>query len=323
MYAIPKSFHIVQVPERGARGFHTAAFIASARRALRRHKAGLIISRDLFALASVAHWGVPMIYEAHQMPVYGRIGTSLFSWVARRPNFRRLVTVSQALADSYTAAFPLLRGTDVRVVPDAANDIQTEAQALSGERMPWPGRPDAISVGYVGHLYEGRGIDLIIAAANQLPDLDFHIVGGTDDDLAKWKSRAGSMNLFFHGFQQPHNLARFYSRFNIVAAPYHRQVFSAGGRDIAPFMSPMKLFEYMASGCAMIVGDLPVVREVLRDGENALLFAPGDSADWIAKLRHLAADTELRRRLADNARTDFLQHYTWSSRATAMLQGIT
>ena len=43
------------------------------------------------------------------------------------------------------------------------------------------------------------------------------------------------------------------------------------------FTSPLKLFEYMAAGRAIVASDLPAIREVLRDGENALLVTPGDA----------------------------------------------
>jgi len=51
----------------------------------------------------------------------------------------------------------------------------------------------------VGHLYDGRGIELIFDLAGQMPELDFHLVGGSDEDLLYWQSVGRKTNIFFHG----------------------------------------------------------------------------------------------------------------------------
>jgi glycosyltransferase involved in cell wall biosynthesis len=77
----------------------------------------------------------------------------------------------------------------------------------------------------------------------------------------------------------------------------------------------MKMFEYMASGVPIIASDLPVLQEVLRHGENALIARAGDPADWMEKLRGLLADPALRVRLARAAQEDLVRSYTWDARA--------
>ena len=62
---------------------------------------------------------------------------------------------------------------------------------------------------------------------------------------------------------------------DILIAPYAAQVSHAGGGDIGRWMSPLKLFEYMAAERPVVTADLPVLREVVRDGETALLCPPG------------------------------------------------
>ena len=66
---------------------------------------------------------------------------------------------------------------------------------------------------------------------------------------------------------------------------------------VVEYASPLKLFEYMALGRAIIAPDQANIREVLRDGDSALLFRPGDSAHFQGQLRRLAGDPHLRRRL--------------------------
>jgi glycosyltransferase involved in cell wall biosynthesis len=77
----------------------------------------------------------------------------------------------------------------------------------------------------------------------------------------------------------------------------------------------MKMFEYMASGVPIVASDLPVLQEVLRHGENALIARCDDPADWAEKLRGLLADPDLRVRLSRAAQEDLARSYTWDARA--------
>jgi glycosyltransferase involved in cell wall biosynthesis len=78
----------------------------------------------------------------------------------------------------------------------------------------------------------------------------------------------------------------------------------------------LKLFEYMALGLAIVAPDQPNIREVLSHKDNALLFAPGEEASFVAALRSLCADAELRRELGAKAvRTIHDTPFTWSHNA--------
>ena len=83
----------------------------------------------------------------------------------------------------------------------------------------------------------------------------------------------------------------------------------------AYYASAIKLFEYLAAGCAVIASDLPSTAEVVRDGETALLAPPGDVQAWADALVRLRDDPVLRQRLRDAARA-LSTHYTWEARAT-------
>lgn len=113
------------------------------------------------------------------------------------------------------------------------------------------------------------------------------------------------------------------SKFDVVIAPYQRSVTGFGKkRDISAWMSPLKIFEYMAAGLPMVISDLPVLREVLTEGWNARLVSPDDPLQWAAVIRELRADAAQRARLASNARADFLSKHSWDSRARTVLEGI-
>jgi glycosyltransferase involved in cell wall biosynthesis len=282
----------------------------------RRGRPDLAYGRDLYSLLAVADLG-PLVYETHLL-----WDDRVWRWLERRlfraRTLRRVVTVTALLADDYRRAFPELGGLDLLVAPDGADPPRSV-----GPAMPLPGRPDAVRVGYVGHLYPGRGVDVILDLAGRLPGLDFHLVGGTAGDRSHWQRRSRRPNVYFHGHQPPAVLGSYYRSFEIVLAPYQTRVACAGGvGDISRWTSPMKLFEYMAQGRAIIASDLPVLREVLTDRVNCLLCPPADRSAWAAAVTELAADQELRRSLGAEARHQLLTRYTWRQRAGRVLPSV-
>ncbi|KAA3624580.1 MAG: glycosyltransferase [Proteobacteria bacterium] len=105
-------------------------------------------------------------------------------------------------------------------------------------------------------------------------------------------------------------------RADILRAPYRSAVSARGGRrDIARWMSPLKVFEYMAANRPMVASDLPVLREVLVHDRNAILAPPDDVQSWIDAFEALRRDGERARRIAAAARDDFERFYTWKARA--------
>ncbi len=76
--------------------------------------------------------------------------------------------------------------------------------------------------------------------------------------------------------------------YDVLIAPYQEKVcVHGGGGDVATWMSPLKIFEYMAAGRPIVASDLPVLREILEDGRNALLVSPGDVDAWCIALNKL------------------------------------
>lgn len=178
-----------------------------------------------------------------------------------------------------------------------------------------------LKVGYTGHLYEGRGIDLLIDLARQCEWLDMHIVGGEPKDVEHWKSVSdGLSNVTLHGYVAPTETKRYREMCDVLVAPYQDVVKVAGNIvDTSRWMSPLKIFEYMASRRAIVCSDLPVLREVLTHGENALLCRCDDVDEWRAATERLRDDTGFRNSLAEAAYRDYMAKYTWEQRAARLL----
>ena len=88
------------------------------------------------------------------------------------------------------------------------------------------------------------------------------------------------------------------------------------------FSSPMKLFDYLAAGRAVIAPRLSQISAVVEDEHEALLVPDGDVDAYAAALRRLAADSMLRRKLGDNGRAKVLAQHTWSAHAREVLERV-
>ncbi|PIZ49160.1 glycosyl transferase family 1, partial [Candidatus Woesebacteria bacterium CG_4_10_14_0_2_um_filter_39_14] len=86
------------------------------------------------------------------------------------------------------------------------------------------------------------------------------------------------------------------------------------------YASPLKLFEYMASGRPIIASDLPALREILND-KNALFFKPDDAPDLARAIKMLKSSQMLGYHLSQQALAD-VQQYTWQKRAKNILNFI-
>ncbi len=308
-YGVEPSFRIEKLPRpaRKGGGVVYAAAMAGRLAALRRW-ADLVYCRDPVGGAAASLLRMPVVFEAHGLPG-DRLQRAMWRRMTGSRGFVAMVAISDALRRDVRAEGLLPEGIDCIVAHDAAD---VPVRAPSAGRAT--GRPH---IGYVGNLYKGRGIELRLDVARRMPEADFDVVGGSDGDIARWKAASPPANVHFHGFFPHARLHELYDRFDLVLMPHSREgvVGASGASDISRWTSPMKMFEYMGSGVPMVASDLPVLQEVLRHGENALIARADDPDDWIEKIRALVADPPLRTRLAADAQPELNRHHTGEARA--------
>jgi glycosyltransferase involved in cell wall biosynthesis len=315
-YGVPATFEVARVARPARRGGGAVYAAAVARRIARaRGVAQLVYSRDLAGGGVAAVLGVPFVFETHGVPTRPWQRALLRRTISSRA-CRGVVSISEALRRDLL---------DEGIVPASAPHVVAHDACDPARigRAPRAAISTPPRIGYVGNLYRGRGVELIVELARRMPDRRFELVGGSDDDVARVRADGVPANLVLHGFVAPARLGEVYAALDMLLMPFPREgVRAIGGSDTSRWCSPMKMFEYMASGVPMISSDLPVLGEVLHDGENALVAPAADAAAWQAAIERLCADPALRVRLATRAQEDLRRDYTWSARAARVMQGL-
>ncbi len=313
-YAVERNFTLTKlaVPDLinfGRIGFRISALWFSEAARLRRAfwRADVIYSRDAFVLAQYILLGRPLVFEAHAKP------TAVSRFAAKHA--RRVVTISNGLKEAYAAAgVPVEK---IVVAPDAVDERRfDEAGSRDEARAALGFAPGEKLVVYVGHIYARKGAAVLAEAARALPDTRFVFVGGTAPDRAAFEKEWGSAsNVTIVGHVPPVAVPRYLRAADVLVIPN-----SAKDEDASRFTSPMKLFEYMASGTPIVASDVPALREVLGD-DDAYFFTPDDSDALAVQVRVVLSDERTAHMKAERAK-EKVKEYTWAKRAERILASI-
>ncbi len=267
------------------------------------------------------------------------------AWVARLTRTRYLVEVNSPLADERALHGGLrlqaLARAGERTVWRAADQVFAVTQVLADiliaqgapaarititpngvdiSRFPDPNRAARQSaggapvLGFIGFVRPWHGLDLIIADMADDNDWPLNLVIAGDgpalpDLRALAAARGIDHRVRFAGLVDREQIPALLADIDIALQP----------ASVA-YASPLKLFEYMAAGCAIIAPDQPNIREVLTHNQSALLVDPADKQALWRAVRQLAADPALRDRLGRAARSAVLSRpYLWDHNAARII----
>ena len=140
-------------------------------------------------------------------------------------------------------------------------------------------------------------------------------VGGEELEIKEYKNLANRFNVLaqcvFVGYQPRSKAIKYIKAMDVLVIPSPNVLFYAF------YASPLKLFEYMASGRPIIASDLPALREILND-KNALFFKPDSASELAQAVKMLKSSHTLGYHLSQQALAD-VREYTWDNRARRIL----
>lgn len=273
--------------------------------------AGLDISRK---------YKIPLILEVNDSALIERVRKLKVTGLAKT-NERKvfegafaIVTISSYFKKVIVESG--VRAKKIFVIPNAVDEAKFPIDNDSNlEIRREYSLEDKMVIGYVGSFLQWHGVDLLLesfeAAIKSRPDARLLLIGdGPTFGAIRKRVEGNGLKDFiiFTGKVSHEKVASYIQAMDICVIP-----------DSNAYGSPMKLFEYMASGKAVVAPRLLPMEDVIKNGDNGILFDPGSKSALSASLELLINDNTARNRIGRSARTAVLGNHTWIKNASTVL----
>ncbi len=176
---------------------------------------------------------------------------------------------------------------------------------------------------YVGSLFKGKGIETIVKLAKKFPNEKFHVYG---DKKTLEKPMVENKNIFrknilFYDFKSYRNIPKILKSSKFLLLPYSNQVLvNSDSLEVSNFMSPLKMFDYLAAGKIILASNLNVYSHILKNNYNCYLTEKNEEKYWIELIQKVLKGSNFKS-LEKNAILT-AKKYTWNNRVKKILQYI-
>ncbi len=218
-----------------------------------------------------------------------------------------LFALTHLLAEDIRSAYGV--DTATLVVPDAVDLEQADAAT------PLPRTSSRPRLLYLGSLHAWKGVEFAVRALPLLPETELQVVGGAPERIAALAALGHQLGvadrLDLVGAVPPVDRFAYIKAADVCLLPLTHSAIASR------YTSPLKLFEYLACGRAVVASDLPSIREVV-DMKREVVAAPAEDPEGIAHAVRSVLDDEERRRDLEQAARQAANRYSWTTRANRM-----
>ncbi len=224
----------------------------------------------------------------------------------------RIVTVSQVLKSYYSER--KISADKIFVIPNGVNTDRFNPEIDFSTVRAKYGLAGKTVLGFVGSFHHWHGITnlmtLIQKTVPQYPEIAYLLVGDgpLKPQLENFVTSNGLIEkVTLTGYVAHDEVPNHVAAMDIVLAPYPKMEFF--------YFSPLKLFEYLSAGKAVVASRIGQISEIIQDGENGVLYDPDDLNDLLQKTTRLIVDENERARISFKARESVLQRFSWEKNA--------
>jgi len=291
---------------------------------LRRERFDLIYERHAFFLCITAFLAqrhrLPLVVEVNELAGDERVRADPWllqlARLADRLTFQRarLIVVVSPHLQRRIEAMGIAR-EKILVLPNGVDEQTLETPADGQSIRHRYQCENAVIVGFAGWFVPWHRLNALVAQfatlAAEKPELRLMLVGEGPlrENIEAQASSLGVRDRLVLPGPVPHNtMPEYLAAMDICVIPHSNA-----------YRSPIKLFEYMASGRAIIAPRTEPIASILQDGENGLLFAPENDDELRCQLSALVDNPTLCLRLGRQALTDVGKKHTWTQNARELL----
>ena len=283
---------------------------------------------SLFGIAGAAlarEWNVPFLVELNaplveEQSLYRGGGLAALAMQAEEHTLTRadaVFTVSEALREH--ALIVGVHAERAHVLPNGVDPTLFQPGPRDEALRARLALTEGPVLGFVGGLRPWHGVEvlpeLLAQLAGKYSGTRLVIVGDGQlrDALEQgFRERGVLERVVFMGNLPHEQIPGVIRLFDVGLAPYP-------ALDHAFYFSPLKVFEYMACGVAVVVSNCGQLAELVRDGANGLLVPPGDLEAMVAACDRLLGDENFRHQLGHTAAAEVRSRYTWNENAARVL----
>lgn len=269
----------------------------------------IVHTRDWNFVKTAIKHGIPAIYEHHHHE-----DKKFEPEIVNHPLFQISVTVADTVRDSM-----IQNGMPPEKVIKLHNGFnkiflkrQPETAAAWRQKLLVAGRDKLIV--YSGALSKFKGIDLLIDVAKELPNIQFTFAGGNQTQVQAYQQLAKEkqvQNVTFLGYLPQNELSSLLQAADILAHPH------CAGKE-ASFTSPLKLFDYMASGTPIVATEIPPLME-FKSSSAVAAWCEADNPKAFAQSVEKTLITHPRRTEGYTDNMDFVQQFSCENRIAKIL----
>lgn len=274
-----------------------------------------IFTRDIVAAMMLSMAGANVVYEMHHEFRTG-VGERVFRLIKNRIKF---VTISNALKD-YLINKYFVAASRILVAHDAVDTEkyrQLKDISKSNLRKELDLPEDKTLIVYTGSLsqhVEGGGMDIVQDMMESYPELVFVSVGGNDSEIKQIQKRMkGVDNIIFITQVPQDHVIKYQFAADLLFFPQTKQ------QSAWWCTSPLKLFEYMATGIPVLGAAIGSAVEIINES-NALTYNPDNVDSVLQAINQFLSDRNAAQDRADRASALMFSEFGWDKRARFILE---
>ena len=249
-------------------------------------KTELFITRNLFTLFFLNLLNKKAIIEIHHdLSIESRIVRFLFHNIniLNSKNIIKVVAITNAVKN-YLINDLKVDPNKICVIPSASSINLKFKKLLNNKRY---------NIGYFGSLEASKGSKFIAKLSKLDKKNNYFIYGGNTEQVEKFKEKYKNKNLKVCGYVPYGKIKLYLSKMDVLLMPSNNKLLRATGGvgNLAMFTSPLKLFDYMASGKLIIASNLKVFKEIIKHNKNSIIINNLNIVNWKKEINKIRKNT--------------------------------